>query len=86
MNSRADLRRIACEYVIGTLDAAERADWRARMVEDAEVAALVALWEQRLAPLNELSAPARPPEDLFDRILSNLPPLPEEVQNTAASH
>lgn len=80
MNSRADLRRIACEYVIGTLDAAERADWRARMVEDAEVAALVALWEQRLAPLNELSAPARPPEDLFDRILSNLPPLPEEVQ------
>lgn len=73
MTPREDIRRIAAEYVIGTLDSAERAAWRARMGREPEVAALVALWERRFFPLHELSAPARPPENLFDLILSRLP-------------
>ncbi|OYY09436.1 MAG: hypothetical protein B7Y70_10165 [Rhizobiales bacterium 35-68-8] len=77
MSAGADIRRTAAEYVLGTLDAAERAAWRARMSGEPEVAALVRLWEERLAPLHELSAPASPPDELFADILAALPPLQE---------
>lgn len=77
MSAGADIRRIAAEYVLGTLDAAERAAWRARMAAEPEVAALVHLWEERLAPLHELSAPASPPDELFADILAALPQIEE---------
>lgn len=81
MSAGEDIRRIAAEYVIGTLDAGERAALRARTAEEPETAALVALWERRFFPLQELSAPARPPDGLLDLILSRLPevPAPEPI-------
>ncbi|WP_127089875.1 anti-sigma factor domain-containing protein [Aquabacter cavernae] len=80
MNTRNELSRSAAEYVLGTLDAAERAAMREWMVADPEVAALVRMWERRFSPLLELSAPARLPSTLLDDILSKLPlDLPAKV-------
>lgn len=73
MNTRDELRRSAGEYVLGTLDAGERAAMRDWMAADPEVAELVRMWERRFAPLLELSAPARLPSTLLDDILSKLP-------------
>lgn len=73
MNTREELRRTAAEYVLGTLDGSERAAFKDWMAQDAEVAALVRMWERRFAPLLELSAPARVPSTLLDDILSKLP-------------
>lgn len=54
----------AGEYVLGTLDAAE-----ARAVrDDPAMAASVAAWEARLAPLLALTLPEAPPPDLWARI------------------
>ena len=83
MSASADIRRISAEYVIGTLDAAERAAWRARMAADPDVAALVRMWEERFAPLHELSAPASPPADLFADIIAALP-VPDELGEAGA--
>lgn len=66
-------RRIAAEYVLGTLDAGERADVRERMAADPGLAAQVRHWEERLAPLHELSASAQPPANLLDEIMAALP-------------
>lgn len=63
---------IAAEYVLGTLEAREAAEVRARMEGDAELAAAVAQWERRLAPLMSLAAPEAPPPDLWARIERSL--------------
>ncbi|MBS7809475.1 anti-sigma factor [Roseococcus pinisoli] len=59
---------LAGEYVLGTLEAREAAELRARMETDAELAAAVAAWEQRLAPLLTLAPPEAPPPELWARI------------------
>ncbi|MEP9378904.1 hypothetical protein ABLE91_19460 [Aquabacter sp. CN5-332] len=73
MNAMEELRRTAAEYVLGTLDADQRAAVREWMAADPDFAALVRLWETRFAPLHELSASARPPAGLLDEILAALP-------------
>lgn len=55
---------LAGEYVLGTLDAAEAAAVRG----DPGMAAAVAEWEARLAPLQALMLPEAPPPDLWARI------------------
>lgn len=76
-----DLRRLAATFVLGTLDGEERAQARARRAEDAEFAALVRVWEDRLAPLHVLSPAVRPPEGLWADLLAALP-VPEPVPET----
>lgn len=52
---------LAAEYVLGVLDAAERAAAARRIETDAAFAALVDGWEVRLAPLADSYAPVEPP-------------------------
>lgn len=78
MSSPDDNRRLAATYVLGTLDGPERALVRARLAQEPDFAALVRLWEERLAPLHALSPAVRPPADLWDTLLAALPePEPE---------
>ncbi|WP_454917481.1 hypothetical protein [Xanthobacter sediminis] len=64
--TRDDL--LAAEYVIGTLDAAERAEVRTRIALDVSFAARVGAWEQALTPLYELVTPIAPPPSLWRAI------------------
>lgn len=67
---------LAGEYVLGTLDLAERVRAEARLKADPAFAALVLAWEARLAGLNEGYAPAAPP-DLMPAIEARLFPQPQ---------
>lgn len=67
---------LAGEYVLGTLDAREAARVRALMDTDAALAAAVAEWEARLAPLQSLAPPEAPPHGLWARISESLDPAP----------
>jgi anti-sigma-K factor RskA len=62
----------AAEYVLGTLDAEERAQADALMLVDTEFAALVRGWERRLGELTALVAPVEPPAPLWERIKAGL--------------
>ncbi|MEP9366825.1 anti-sigma factor [Xanthobacter sp. VNH20] len=73
MDAREEDRREAAEYVLGTLDAAERSAARARIARDSAFAALVTLWERRLGPLHELAVSVVPPEGLLQDVLRDLP-------------
>jgi anti-sigma-K factor RskA len=63
---------LAAEYVLGTLESREADQLRARMETDAELAASVADWERRLAPLMTLATPEAPPSELWTRIERSL--------------
>jgi len=67
---------LAGEYVLGTLDAREAARVRALMETDAALAAAVAGWEARLAPLQSLASPEAPPPGLWARIEASLDTAP----------
>ena len=58
----------AAEYVLGTLDEAERAAASARLEVDRTFAAEVRLWEDRLFPLTTLVPAEPPPATLLSRI------------------
>jgi anti-sigma-K factor RskA len=59
----------AGEYVLGTLDAAERNSFEARLTRDINLRAEVTAWQKRLAPLDSETADAEPPAETFDKIL-----------------
>lgn len=61
----------AAEYVLGTLDAEAAQRLERAAVADPALAAAVALWERRLAPLARLVPPAPPPAALWARIDSS---------------
>ena len=63
---------LAAEYVLGTLEARAAAEIRALMATDGELAAAVADWERRLAPLQSLAVPEAPPPALWSRIDATL--------------
>ena len=69
MTEEEDIDGLAAEYVLGSLEAGERAGVGARQTRDAELAAAIEAWERRLAPLLEVAPEVAPPPDLFDRIL-----------------
>ena len=64
---------LAAEYVVGTLDADERADARVRIASDFSFAALVHAWERRLGELHMLTGDAEPPPAVWDAIKAKLP-------------
>jgi anti-sigma-K factor RskA len=63
-----DQELLAAEYVLGTLDAEERARARALVAMDPGFAAMVRAWERRLGELNVLVAAVEPPPGIWDRI------------------
>jgi anti-sigma-K factor RskA len=64
---------LAAEYALGVLAGPDRAAAERRMARDRAFAALVAAWEQRLAPWAAEIAEVAPPPELWDRIASELP-------------
>ena len=67
-----ELDALAGEYVLGTLDAAERTAVDARLQREPDLAAAVDAWAARLAPLDENIAPATPPASQFEEIMRSL--------------
>jgi anti-sigma-K factor RskA len=65
----------AAEFVLGTLDPAERRAIEAQRYSDPKLAAAIDYWEARLAPLSDSVAPIVPPADLWARIEERLPPV-----------
>lgn len=63
---------IAGEYVLGTLEAGERAAAAEFAAKDPGFAAAVIAWERRLAPLNELIIVVEPPIDVWPKIAEAL--------------
>ncbi len=71
MNEQApDKEQLAADYVLGTLDAAERREVEHALAGDPELAALVEFWHRRLAPLAETVVPVEPPAHVWHRIRS----------------
>lgn len=63
---------IAGEYVLGTLEAGERAAAAEFAAKDPGFAAAVIAWERRLAPLNDLIVVVEPPIDVWPKIAEAL--------------
>jgi anti-sigma-K factor RskA len=72
MTSDDDRDVLAAEYVLGTLDAAERAQAEALVRADASFAMLVRGWERQLNELHAGVEPVEPPPQLFERIRQRL--------------
>jgi anti-sigma-K factor RskA len=67
---------LAAEYALGVLAGAERAAAKRRVTRDRAFAAMVAAWEQRLAPWAGEIAEVTPPPGMWDRIAAELPAQP----------
>ncbi len=72
MNGDDDIDMLAAEYVIGTLDGAERAGVDARRRTDKELDAAIEDWERRLSPLLDGYAPVPPPALLKQRVAEKI--------------
>ncbi len=60
-----DMELLAYEYVLGTLDADERAEAARRRAAEPDFDALVTAWEARLAPMLDDVAPVMPPRSVL---------------------
>jgi anti-sigma-K factor RskA len=63
-----DKDALAAEYVLGTLDADERAQAQLMISVDTGFAALVSSWERRLGELSAMVDSKEPPAETWDRI------------------
>lgn len=75
----ADL--LAAEFVLGSLDTADRAAAKNKAANEIDFAAAVKVWERRLGPLNELAMPRDVPGELWKKIspkLSQVTQLPRD--------
>jgi anti-sigma-K factor RskA len=59
---------LAAEYVLGTLDAEERAQVDTMMSVDADFRVLVESWERKLGELNAMVGSVEPPAELWEKI------------------
>ncbi len=73
MNESNDRDGLAAEYVLGTLDAGERAQALALLTADHAVAAKVRIWERRLSELHLMVEPIEPDGEIWDRIRHKIP-------------
>jgi hypothetical protein len=72
MTEAEDTDGLAAEYVLGSLDAAERRQVNVLRQTDQSLSAAIDAWEQRLGPLNERGRGIEPPAHLWDGILSRI--------------
>ena len=68
MTELDDIDGLAADYVLGTLDAGERATVAARRQREADLDSAIMDWERRLAPLNEAVPAVAPPASTFSKI------------------
>lgn len=72
MSELTDIDALAAEYVLGTLDAAERTAVSARRQREVELDQAIAAWELRLSPLVHAAQPLQPPAGLLAGIQRRL--------------
>jgi anti-sigma-K factor RskA len=72
MTTDDDIDATAGEYVLGTLDPAERSVVAARRLREPALDAAIRDWEQRLAPLDAETREIAPPAGLWTRIEQRL--------------
>jgi len=72
MTEDDDIDGLAGEYVLGSLDPAERAGVNARRSADVSLAAAIEAWQRRLSALSESAPGISPHPELFDSILSRI--------------
>jgi anti-sigma-K factor RskA len=72
MTDENDIDALAGEYVLGTLDAGERASVAARRLREPALEAAILAWERRLAPLSDTVPAVAPHENLLARILARI--------------
>jgi anti-sigma-K factor RskA len=72
MSDSDDIDALAGEYVLGTLDAAERAEIAARRLREPALDAAVLAWENRLAPLDADTPEVAPNPAIWSRILARI--------------
>jgi anti-sigma-K factor RskA len=77
---------LAGEYVLGTLDAATRAQVDARLAHDAVLRAEVYRWQDRLNDLTKQVAPVEPTPGLWKGIATRLPAVEAAVAGGASAH
>lgn len=63
-----DIEGLAGEYVLGTLDGAERTAVAGRRLREPTLEAAIYAWEQRLIPLIYAIPPVQPPAGLYQKI------------------
>jgi hypothetical protein len=79
MNGFADPDALAAEYVLGTLDADERATARNMLATDEAFAAKVKAWERRLGELHLMVEPVDPDGKIWDRVRAKVPEVPQDA-------
>ena len=82
MTEPDDRDMLAAEYVLGTLDADERASVAARLPGDADLGRAVAAWEDRFAPLIATIRSIAPPPAVFDALMARLFGAPRSAVST----
>ena len=86
MTTDNDNDALAAEYVLGTLDAEERAQAELTISVDPSFAAAVRAWERRLGELSAMVDPKEPPANTFDRIkarVAGVEPAPFKLPEIA---
>jgi anti-sigma-K factor RskA len=84
MSDTDDIEALAGEYVLGTLDAEERAEVAARRNREPGLDAAIRAWERRLSPLADLATPVAPPGDLYEQIIARISATPQSAGESAA--
>ncbi|SOC54434.1 Anti-sigma-K factor RskA [Chromohalobacter canadensis] len=82
MTDHDDIDMLAAEYVLGTLDAEERAEVARRRQHDADLDACILAWEARLAPLGNEVETIAPGPDLLARIERRI----DELETTSRTN
>lgn len=72
MTDRDDIDMLAAEYVLGTLDPAQRQSVEKRRSQEPELDRAISDWEARLSPLNAYYDPVAPTRDLFAGIRARI--------------
>jgi hypothetical protein len=78
-----DTGLIAAEFVLGTLDSAERANAHSLLKVDHGFIAMVRIWERRFGDLHLMVEPVDPNAKIFERIKAKLPVTAGEPAATA---
>jgi anti-sigma-K factor RskA len=82
MTDEPDIDLLAAEYVLGTLPAGECAAVALRRAHDKPLAAAIAAWEKRLAPLAEAVTPQEAPSHVWERIAARIDALASAPSGT----
>ena len=74
-----DTGLLAAEFVLGTLDSAERANAHSLLKADHQFIAMVRIWERRFGDLHLMVEPVDPDAKILERIRAKLPVTPGEA-------